>query len=127
MEWPKVQDEVSNSRWGFIGVHLSCLQQERIVQFEKLSSIIQQLQERSTQSNSKREIEELLGQLKLLREEGNNGGLEIVGIERRLESAYVREEQYWKEKSRMKWLQGGDKNTKLFHQSFQSRMCHNKI
>ncbi|XP_072054478.1 uncharacterized protein [Arachis hypogaea] len=88
----------------------------RLVQWQKTSK-----------SNSKAEIEEILKKIEELRETGINGGIEVEELENMLENAYGREESYWKEKSRIKWLKEGDKNTKFVHQSFQSRVRRNKI
>ncbi|XP_015972358.1 uncharacterized protein LOC107495706 [Arachis duranensis] len=83
--------------------------------------------QQTSKSNSKAEIEEILKKIEELRETGINGGIEVEELENMLENAYGREESYWKEKSRIKWLKEGDKNTKFFHQSFQSRVRRNKI
>ena len=48
-------------------------------------------------------------------------------MEEKLELAYLKEERYWREKSRVKWLKEGDQNTRFFHQKFQSRMRRNRI
>ena len=39
----------------------------------------------------------------------------------------MREEVYWRQKSREKWLKEGDRNTKFFHNSIKMRRAHNKI
>ncbi|XP_009127418.1 uncharacterized protein LOC103852254 [Brassica rapa] len=44
-----------------------------------------------------------------------------------LEKAFSEEEAYWKEKSKNTWLQGGDKNTRIFHGWVESRKMKNKI
>ncbi|XP_052113908.1 uncharacterized protein LOC127745001 [Arachis duranensis] len=58
---------------------------------------------------------------------GINEGEEITGLEEKLELAYIKEESYWREKSRVKWLKEGDQNTRFFHQKFQSRVRRNRI
>lgn len=37
------------------------------------------------------------------------------------------EESFFKEKSRIKWLKEGDKNTKFFHRSVKTHRARNKI
>ncbi|XP_057747697.1 uncharacterized protein LOC130966891 [Arachis stenosperma] len=69
-------------------------------------------------TNSKKEIEKLTMLMEQLHEEGNHGGNEIIVLENRLKETLGREEKYWKEKSRCKWLKEGDKNTKFFHHKF---------
>ncbi|XP_072080979.1 uncharacterized protein [Arachis hypogaea] len=88
----------------------------RLVQWQQISKF-----------NSKAYIEEILKKLEELRETGINGGIEVEELENMLEDTYGREESYWKEKSRIKWLKEGDNNTKFFHQSFQSWVRRNKI
>lgn len=39
----------------------------------------------------------------------------------------AQEELFWKQRSRIKWLQSGDSNTSFFHQSTIQRMRHNRL
>ncbi|QHN94225.1 uncharacterized protein DS421_17g599370 [Arachis hypogaea] len=83
--------------------------------------------QQQNKSNSKKDIGELTSQLGILKEEGITGGEQVEALENKLEDAYFREESYWREKSRVKWLKEGDINTSFFHQSFQFRIRRNKI
>ncbi|XP_072065378.1 uncharacterized protein [Arachis hypogaea] len=78
-------------------------------------------------ANSRKEIEDLQTSLEELRVAGINGGEEITRLEEKLELAYMKEESYWREKSRVKWLKEGDQNTRFCHQKFQSRVRRNII
>ncbi|XP_016199996.1 uncharacterized protein LOC107641004 [Arachis ipaensis] len=73
------------------------------------------------------QIEDLQDSLEELQVAGINGGEEITRLEEKLELTYMKEESYWREKSRVKWLKEGDQNTKFFHQKFQSRVRRNRI
>ncbi|XP_025703139.1 uncharacterized protein [Arachis hypogaea] len=55
------------------------------------------------------------------------GGTELLELEQKLEEAVLNEERYWKEKSRIKWLKEGDRNTTFFHRKFRCRIRRNKI
>ncbi|XP_072078065.1 uncharacterized protein [Arachis hypogaea] len=88
----------------------------RLVQWQKTHKV-----------NSRKEIEDLQAKLEELRVAGINGGEEVTNLEEKLELAYLKEESYWREKSRVKWLKEGDQNTRFFHQKFQSRMLRNII
>jgi len=48
-------------------------------------------------------------------------------LRRELEERYQQEETMFHQKFRMLWLKEGDKNTKLFHNSFLQHMNHNWI
>ncbi|XP_072054862.1 uncharacterized protein [Arachis hypogaea] len=78
-------------------------------------------------ANSRKKIEDLQASLEELQMTGINGGEEITRLKEKLELAYMKEESYWREKSRVKWLRKGDQNTRFFHQKFQSRVQRNRI
>ena len=59
--------------------------------------------------------------------QGSEDRAKIVGLKRKLVEAYKREEIYWSQKARIKWLQEGDKNTSFFHASVMSRRKQNRI
>ena len=52
---------------------------------------------------------------------------EILELEKELLEAYQLEERFWHEKSRVKWLRWGDRNTKFFHSKVRTRNRANKI
>ena len=70
-------------------------------------------------------LKELLANLKS--DERQYNGEEILKREKELAKAYMQEERFWKEKSRVNWLKWGDQNTKFFHSKFQARNRQNKI
>ncbi|KAK6124264.1 hypothetical protein DH2020_042016 [Rehmannia glutinosa] len=51
----------------------------------------------------------------------------IKALNQQLEKAMLVEEHYWRQRSRISWLQGGDKNTKFFHQKATARRRKNWI
>ncbi|XP_057730828.1 uncharacterized protein LOC130946171 [Arachis stenosperma] len=83
--------------------------------------------QKTHKANSQKEIKDLQAKLEELRVAGINRGEEVTSLEKKLELAYLKEESYWREKSRVKWLKEGDQNTRFFHQKFQSRKRRNKI
>ncbi|XP_057744898.1 uncharacterized protein LOC130962743 [Arachis stenosperma] len=60
-------------------------------------------------------------------EDGIHGCIELIKLENKLEDELNKEERYWREKSRCKWLKEGDKNTRYFHQKCEVRNRKNKI
>ncbi|XP_072075672.1 uncharacterized protein [Arachis hypogaea] len=83
--------------------------------------------QQTSQSNSLQQIRELKDRLEELRSSGIQGGEQVLEIEKQLEVAYLNEESYWKDKSRIKWPKTGDRNTKFFHQFARVSCRSNKI
>lgn len=52
---------------------------------------------------------------------------EVRRKEGELKRMLKEEEVYWKQKSRIQWIQEGDKNTKFFHAHIVKRRGWNKI
>ncbi|XP_027086455.2 uncharacterized protein [Coffea arabica] len=78
--------------------------------------------------NSKKQIEQIKKEIKEVRDrQCSEDRTKIVGLKRKLVEAYKREEIYWSQKARVKWLQEGDKNTSFFHASVMSRRKQNRI
>lgn len=53
--------------------------------------------------------------------------VKISNMKTDLGKAYREEEVYWKEKSKERWLEDGDKNSSFFHGSVQTRKMRNKV
>ncbi|KAG7594038.1 Zinc knuckle CX2CX4HX4C [Arabidopsis thaliana x Arabidopsis arenosa] len=51
----------------------------------------------------------------------------IMDLKRKLQHEYRLEEEFWRTKSRIQWMQAGDKNTKYFHAKTQQRRSPNRI
>ncbi|KAI9101525.1 hypothetical protein K1719_023769 [Acacia pycnantha] len=51
----------------------------------------------------------------------------IEELTSQIEDAWAKEESYWWQRSRISWLNSGDKNTKFFHTSVIQRRQRNKI
>lgn len=52
---------------------------------------------------------------------------EELKLKHMLEATWNKEEEYWRQKSRVKWLKVGDRNTKFFHQEMVERRRKNTI
>ncbi|CAE6123705.1 unnamed protein product [Arabidopsis arenosa] len=51
----------------------------------------------------------------------------IAEIKSKLQTEYRLEEEYWYTKSRIQWLNAGDKNTQFFHAKTKQRRSYNRI
>lgn len=51
----------------------------------------------------------------------------LTALKAKLQLQYRLEEEFWRTKSRILWLQAGDKNTKFFHNKTRQRRHYNKI
>ncbi|CAL1413360.1 unnamed protein product [Linum trigynum] len=83
--------------------------------------------ERLGTSNSARRIRELRTAIEDLRESAQVDWDAIRLLERELSSAYIEEESFWRQKSRVGWLREGDANTKLFHRTVLQRRRFNRL
>lgn len=55
----------------------------------------------------------------------NQKQIEDLSVE--VDALWRQEESYWQQQARVKWLQEGDANTKVFHQSTLQRRRRNKV
>lgn len=51
----------------------------------------------------------------------------VSNLRKRIDELWKHEEKYWGQRSRVKWLNYGDKNTKFFHASTIQRKDGNKL
>ncbi|CAL9231590.1 unnamed protein product [Arabidopsis halleri] len=51
----------------------------------------------------------------------------IAELSSTLEKAYIEEEKFWKQRSRIQWLQDGEKNTAFFHAATRNRRTCNRF
>ena len=83
---------------------------------------------RQRDTNAKKEIRELKQRLAKVQGDGyanKNGKMRV--LKKELKEAYKREEVYWGQKARVRWLKEGDKNTNYFHASVVERRRRNNI
>lgn len=78
-------------------------------------------------TNSAKKIEDINVLLEIDQTEDGVSSEEILNLKWNLCSAYREEELYWKQKSRVLWLQEGDRNTKFFHAVTKHRRGRNRI
>ncbi|KAI5349016.1 hypothetical protein L3X38_001903 [Prunus dulcis] len=77
--------------------------------------------------NNKIEIDSLVDQLNLMQHSWEENTENISRIKTKLNDLWRKEECYWQQRSRIKWLQNGDSNTSYFHQATIQRRRQNKI
>ncbi|XP_071909826.1 uncharacterized protein [Coffea arabica] len=82
----------------------------------------------SINKNSKDRIDSLKKQLDQTRESSmDNKREKMVGLKSQLTKAYNDEEIFWSQKSRLKWLQEGDRNTQYFYAQVKGRRKQNRL
>lgn len=82
---------------------------------------------RSSQRNSKEQLESLNKELCTLQEEWNENREKVSQVKKQINELSMREEQYWQQRSRLKWLVAGDANTSFFHQTTIQMRRQNRI
>ncbi|XP_027090153.2 uncharacterized protein [Coffea arabica] len=83
---------------------------------------------KGSRRNSKKLIEQIKREIKEVKEIMPSGyRIKLVGLKRRLTDAYKKEELYWSQKARVKWLKEGDRNTSFFHAIVAGRRKQNRI
>lgn len=76
---------------------------------------------KTQQRNSQRTIEQKKRELDKALSSPANDTVLIESIAEKLNAAYLAEEEYWKQRSRLLWLKLGDRNTGYFHAITKSR------
>ena len=75
--------------------------------------------------NSKKTIDRLKGEIRMAYNSKDFGSKDVKQMEAELRDAVRLEEAFWRAKSRVQWLNEGDKNTKFFHaQTVQRRQSN---
>ncbi|KAM0955247.1 hypothetical protein EV1_023409 [Malus domestica] len=77
--------------------------------------------------NSKQAIDRLKGELRSAYMSNNFATNEVKIKEKELRAAHKEEKRFWRTKSRVQWLNEGDKNTKFFHAQTMKRRRYNQI
>lgn len=71
-------------------------------------------------------IDNLKIRLDRIQSDDNTSAEEVAEVQEQLRLALVEEETFWRNKSRVLWLEEGDKNTKFFHGLTQQRRARNR-
>ncbi|KAL1215221.1 hypothetical protein V5N11_016987 [Cardamine amara subsp. amara] len=82
---------------------------------------------RENSSNSSDCITSLQQQLEVEQSSNFPNAQKFKEIKYNLCKAYREEEEFWRQKSQEKWVQGGDKNTKFFHASVKANRGKKRI
>ncbi|KAF3777396.1 putative ribonuclease H protein [Nymphaea thermarum] len=86
---------------------------------------------RETKENLTSQIDSIRQDIANLQIQAERGSLHAVVEEKSLKARLTKllqmEEDFWRQKSRMKWLKSGDANTRFFHEAVKMRRRRNKI
>ena len=82
---------------------------------------------RSNRVNSSDKINLLRSRLDMAITTGSLSLLARTELKKELNEAYLEEEIFWKQKSRIQWLRAGDRNTKYFHAVARGKRIRNRI
>lgn len=88
----------------------------KIVEWTKLQNSNSKLLIQSTQTELERALSDPVPDQEL-----------IASLQATLHKAYVDEEQFWRQRSRIQWLHSGDRNSSFFHSVTRSRRVLNKF
>ncbi|XP_048605045.1 uncharacterized protein LOC106399030 [Brassica napus] len=75
----------------------------------------------------KDKINELQKALEEVQMDNNRSQEDILEVSRKLQEAYMDEEDYWFQKSRNMWYSSGDRNTEFYHALTMQRRVRNRI
>ncbi|KAG7586565.1 Ribonuclease H domain [Arabidopsis thaliana x Arabidopsis arenosa] len=78
-------------------------------------------------NNSSKKIQQLHIALKQAYDSPSPDYNYITNLKGQLQQEYRLEEEFWRTKSRVLWMQAGDKNTRYFHAKTKQRRSHNRI
>lgn len=84
---------------------------------------------KNTFKRADREITQLKGRLKFLLNQGSahSDMEEISRVKGQIDRLWKQEEAYWGQRSRLKWIKWGDRNTNFFHATTIQRRGRNRI
>ncbi|KAG7572302.1 Endonuclease/exonuclease/phosphatase superfamily [Arabidopsis suecica] len=82
---------------------------------------------RATRPNSAIRLQELQFKIDAATKKVPFNKKELASLKRELNQEYINEEQFWKDKSRITWMNNGDRNTKYFHAATKNRRAQNRI
>ena len=129
--WSFYEDckNIVNKEWAVFGGKSKA---NPVQQFQKIAK--SSLANLKTWSNSEfkdreKQQNKLLEQLKVAKQSSGHAidGMQIKKLENQISNMLMDEEIYWKQRSRVKWLKEGDRNTKFFHEKASARRRKNKI
>ncbi|CAA0834064.1 Unknown protein, partial [Striga hermonthica] len=121
---PGCQEEVEEAWVGSVEGSLMYVLKEKI----KKTRMALTKRNKEAKSLNVRKIADLTLKLEEMRALGGQRNWEEwEKVKKELEESHVSEEEFWKQKARVTWLKGGDKNTHFFHVVTMQRRKRNAI